>query len=98
VSVETRVRLRVSPGAARTQLLGRHGEAWKVRVSAPPEGGRANAAVVRLLADTLALPAGDVTIVSGRSGRDKIVTLAGIDADETARRLAAACADGKDED
>jgi RNA polymerase-binding protein DksA len=98
VSVETRVRLRVSPGAARTQFVGRHGDGWKVRVSAPPEGGRANDAVVRLLADTLALPASDVAIVSGRGGRDKIVTLTGIDAGEAERRLAAASADGKDEE
>ena len=45
----TRLRLKVSPGAARTELAGRHGDAWKVRVSAAPERGRANDAVVRLL-------------------------------------------------
>lgn len=92
----TRLRVRVSPGAARTRVVGRHGDGWKVRVSAPPEGGRANDAVVGLLAQALGRPRGDVAIVSGHSAREKIVSVNGIDDDETERRLAKACGDGKD--
>lgn len=86
----TRVRLRVAPGATRAGVVGRHGEAWKVRVTAAPEGGRANDAVVRLLADTLSLPRQAVTLVSGHSARDKIVELAGIGPSQIERRLSSA--------
>jgi uncharacterized protein len=86
----TRLRLRVSPGAARPGVVGRHGDAWKLRVTAPPEDGRANEAVVRLLADTLSVPRSAVTLVSGHGGRDKIVELAGIDASQIDRRLSSA--------
>jgi len=64
-----------------------------VRVAAPPEGGRANDAVIRLLADTLELRRGDVEIVSGHGGKDKIVALAGIAPDEIERRLVSASGD-----
>lgn len=93
-AVSTRVRLRVSPGANSAHVVGRHGEAWKVRVAAPPEGGRANEAVVRLLAETLSLPRGAVTLVSGHGARDKIVQLAGLDPTQIERRLSSAA--GKD--
>ena len=86
----TRLRLRVAPGAARPAVVGRHGDAWKVRVAAAPERGRANDAVLALLAETLRLPRASVCLVSGGSSRDKIVELAGIDPDETDRRLASA--------
>jgi uncharacterized protein (TIGR00251 family) len=89
-----RVRLRVSPGATRPGVVGRHGEAWKVRVAAPPEGGRANDAVVRLLADTLSLSDDAVKLVSGHRGRDKIVELAGLGRSQIERRLTSAA--GKD--
>jgi uncharacterized protein len=89
-AVLTRVRLRVAPGAARAAVVGRHGDAWKLRVTAAAEGGRANDAVVRLLADTLALPRKAVTVVSGHSARDKIVELAGIDPGDIERRLSSA--------
>jgi uncharacterized protein (TIGR00251 family) len=92
----TRLALRVSPGARRTEVVGRHGEAWKVRVAAPPEGGRANDAVRRLLADALALPVQAVVVVSGHGSRDKLVQVAGIGPEETERRLATATAPGKD--
>jgi uncharacterized protein (TIGR00251 family) len=86
----TRLRLRVAPGSARTAVVGRHGEAWKVRVAAPAEDGRANAAVVRLLAATLAVPRNAVRVVSGHGSRDKIVELAGIGPSVTERRLTSA--------
>jgi len=89
-AVSTRLRLRVSPGARSAEVVGRHGEAWKLRVAAPPEGGRANEAVVRLLADKLSLPRDAVTLVSGHGARDKIVQLAGLDSTQVEQRLATA--------
>lgn len=86
----TRVRFRVSPGGPRNELVGRHGDGWKVRVAAPPEGGRANDAVLELLARELSLPRRSLSIVSGRTAREKIVLMEGIDPVETARRLEAA--------
>jgi len=93
-AVSTRLRVRVSPGARSAEVLGRHGEAWKVRVAAPAEAGRANEAVVRLLADALSLPRDAVTLVSGHGARDKIVQLAGLDSTQVERRLSTAA--GKD--
>ena len=89
-AVSTRLRLRVAPGAAGGQVVGRHGEAWKVRVAAPPEGGRANEAVVRLLAEALSVPHHAVTLVSGLGARDKIVELAGLDPAQIEQRLSSA--------
>jgi hypothetical protein len=85
-----RLRLRVSPGSARSEVVGRHGDGWKVRVSAPPEDGRANAAVVRLLADAVSVSRDAVSVVSGLGSRDKIVELAGIELSRVERRLTAA--------
>ena len=81
------MQLRVSPGASRAGIVGRYGDAWKVRVTAPPEDGRANEAVVKLLAEALVLAPRDVAIVAGHTGRDKTVVLAGIEPSEAERRL-----------
>jgi uncharacterized protein YggU (UPF0235/DUF167 family) len=86
----TRLRLRVAPGASAPAVVGRHGDFWKVRVAAAPERGKANEAVLALLADTLAVPRASVTLVSGGGSRNKIVELAGIAPEEIERRLAAA--------
>jgi uncharacterized protein len=83
----TRLRLRVVPGSTRPGIVGRYGEAWKVRVNASPERGRANEAVLELLAEKLSVPRGDVRLVAGHTARDKIVELHGIAEDETVRRL-----------
>lgn len=80
----------MAPGAARPGVVGRHGDAWKVRVAAAPERGRANEAVLELLAEALAVPRASVTLVSGSASRDKIVELSGIPPDEVERRLATA--------
>jgi uncharacterized protein len=86
----------VSPGSRRAGIAGRHGDAWKVRVTAPAENGRANAAVVRLLAERLGIPRTRVNVVSGNAARDKVVELTGLSRDETERRLAAVGKDGSE--
>jgi len=83
----TRLRVRVSPRARSNAVVGRHGAGWKVRVTAAPEEGKANDAVLRLLAERLGLPGRNLTLVSGPSRRDKIVKIDGIDAAEAERRL-----------
>lgn len=67
--------------------MGRDGDAWKVRVGAAPEHGRANDAVLDLLATTLSVPRRHVTLVAGHRARDKVVQLDGIEEEETLRRL-----------
>ena len=87
----TRLQLRVAPGVSGASgIVGRYGEAWKVRIAAPPERGRANDAVLTLLAETLAVPRSSLAIVSGGGSRNKIVELTGIEPAELERRLAAA--------
>jgi uncharacterized protein (TIGR00251 family) len=83
----TRLRLKVSPGSARGEIVGRHGEAWRVRVTAGPERGRANEALLRLLASALRVPAAKLSLVSGHASRDKVVELRGLSAAEAVRRL-----------
>jgi uncharacterized protein YggU (UPF0235/DUF167 family) len=83
----TRLRLRVVPGSTRPGIVGRYGEAWKVRVSEAPERGRANEAVLELLAESLSVPRRDLELVAGHGGRDKVVELHGIAEEEAVRRL-----------
>ena len=90
VSKTTRLHLRVSPGAGRAAVVGRHGDAWKLRVTAAPERGRANASVVELLAESLDLRRPDIRIVSGAGSRDKVVEVVGLTLQEAERRLTAA--------
>lgn len=89
---EVVVRLVVHPGAGRRALVGRHGDALKVKVAAPPEHGRANDECVALLADTLGVTTDAVEVVGGGSSRSKRVRVTGLDREEVARLLEAASA------
>jgi uncharacterized protein len=88
--VETRLHVRVSPGARRTGVVGRHGDGWKIRVAAAPERGRANGALVAYLADQMGIAASQIRVVTGVGARDKIVEFSGIGRDEAERLLMAA--------
>ncbi len=65
--------LHVQPGAARTAIAGTHGDALKVRLAAPPVDGKANAELVRFLAEAFDVPQRQVTLVRGESARRKTV-------------------------
>jgi uncharacterized protein len=84
-----RLALRVQPRAGRTRVVGPHGQALKVQVAAAPVDGAANAAVVDLIAEWLAVPRRAVAIIQGDSGRDKVVEVAAADPAALAERVAA---------
>ena len=71
------------PGASRSEIKGIHGELLRIRVSAPPEGGRANREVCRLLEEVTGARA---ELLSGATSRRKQLLLRDVDI-ETARRL-----------
>jgi uncharacterized protein (TIGR00251 family) len=89
-----RLEVTVSPGAARSELVGRHGPGWKARIAAPPERGKANRAVEELLAEALGVPRDRVAVVAGRTARRKLVEVEGLEAPEVVRRLEAAITAG----
>ena len=84
---EARLSLKVVPGASRAGIAGWLGDTLKVRVSAPPERGRANAAVVALLAEALGVPEDRVRIVAGATSARKIALVAGLSAAQVRARL-----------
>lgn len=84
----TRLRLRVIPGSGKAGVVGRYGDAWKLRVAARAERGKANDATVELLSQTLGVAATDVSLIAGHATRDKTVEITGLTAAEAERRLA----------
>ena len=71
--------MHVVPRARASAVAGRHGDAIKIRIAAPPADGAANAALVQFLAETLGVPRRAITITAGTTGRRKIVAVEGID-------------------
>lgn len=61
----------VQPKARQDEIVGPHGDRLKIRITAPPVDGKANAHLIRYLADCFGVPAGSVELLAGGSGRDK---------------------------
>lgn len=87
------VRVHVQPGAGRTAVVGRHGDAVKVRVAAPPQEGRATDAAAALLAETLGAAASAVELASGPKSRSKRFRVRGVDPEDVEQRLRVALDD-----
>lgn len=80
------IRVKAVPGAKRDEIVGVLGDRLKVRVSAPPEGGKANEAIRALLAERLGVKSRDVRVAQGASSAEKTIEVAG--ATEAAVRAA----------
>lgn len=72
------INLKAVPGARRDEVVGWLGDRLKVRVSAPPEGGRANAAIRALLAAELGVAPSAITITRGHGTAEKSVLIEGV--------------------
>jgi len=82
------LRLRVQPKSSKCRLAGVHDGALKLRVTAPPVDGKANAAVVKFIAKILSVPKSAVAIVSGAQGRVKRVRVSGVGLSEARAAIA----------
>lgn len=81
------VRVRVQPGASRDQVNEYRDGVLRVRVTAPPREGRANAAAVTLLAKFLDLPVSQLRIIRGQASRDKLIEVEKLDEADLRGRL-----------
>jgi uncharacterized protein (TIGR00251 family) len=79
-----RLSLKVVPGSSRDEVVGWLGDSLKVKVKAPPEKGRANEAVVALLADRLGIDVSSIAVVSGHGSPGKVMAVEGME-DEAIR-------------
>jgi uncharacterized protein (TIGR00251 family) len=86
------LRVHAQPGAGRSAVIGRYGDAVKIRIAAPPVDGRANAALAEFLAKELGLDRSGIELLSGDKSRNKRFRLRGLDpeaAEEALERLVA---------
>ena len=75
---KTKLNVKVVPGASNTEISGWLGEALKIRVSKPPEKGKANREVEALICSSLEIPTGSVRIVKGRTSARKVIEVNGL--------------------
>jgi uncharacterized protein (TIGR00251 family) len=82
-----RIAVYIQPRASRTELAGTHDGAIKIRVAAPPVENAANRAVIDFVAEQLGIAKGRVRIVSGTTGRRKLLEVEGLTQDVIIRKL-----------
>lgn len=82
-----KLQLKVTPKASRTAVNGWMGEVLKLGVTAAPERGKANEAVIALLAEVLRLPVSAIRVVRGQTSAQKWIEIDGLPQDEILRRL-----------
>ena len=82
-----RLTVKVHPRAKRSRLAGRHGDAWKLDLAAPPVSGKANQECVRFFAELAGVPRSRVRIATGLTSRIKVVEIEGVTQEEIESRL-----------
>jgi hypothetical protein len=82
--------LHIQPGAKKTEVVGLHGDALKIRLAAPPVDGKANAALIAFLAAKVGAGRTAVSLLSGETSRAKRVRIAGLGIAEVSAQLQSA--------
>ena len=72
------MKIRLIPRSSREEIVGKEGDVYKAKVTYPPVGGKANAALISLIAKRLKIPKGSIEIKTGRNSRIKVVRVYGL--------------------
>ena len=84
---KTVIKVKILPKSSKNQIVGREGDLFKVKVVAPPIEGKANKALVDLLARKLRVPKGAIEIISGKSSKLKLIRIDGLSREDVDRAL-----------
>ncbi len=84
---EAKISLRVSPNAARNEMVGFTDGVWQVKIAAPPLKGKANRELLAFLSRLLGVSTGALSIVKGHTTRNKVIAIDGLSQDEITKRL-----------
>lgn len=83
----TLIRVKVTPRSSKNRITGKEKDVYRVKVTSAPVEGKANEAVIALLAEELGVPKRDIEVVSGKTGRLKTIRIRGFTAEEIAQAL-----------
>ena len=81
------LKIKVIPGASRNQISGWLGDRLKIRVQAPPESGKANKSVIKLLSEALDIHRRDITISSGNTSQLKTLNIVNLTSDQLSNKI-----------
>ena len=87
--MSTRLKVRVQPGSSRNEVVLSEDGSLRVYVTAAPEGGKANKAMIALLSKALGVARSGITIAKGHASRDKLVVVEGVGSSEVRTRVSA---------
>jgi uncharacterized protein (TIGR00251 family) len=82
-----RLRVKAIPRASRSEVAGIHGDMVRIRLAAPPVDGAANEELVRFLAETLSVSRTAILLVSGKTGRSKVLLVSGVAMEQAFQKL-----------
>ena len=85
--LKTDITVRLAPRSSRNQILGRDGDIFRIKVTAPPVDGKANKALIELLAGRLGIAKGRIRVVSGQTSRVKLIRIEGLSFEEIEERI-----------
>jgi uncharacterized protein (TIGR00251 family) len=77
-SLETVIKVKVLPRSSRTEIASKENDIYRVKMTDPPVEGRANKALIALLAEKLGVPKRDIEITAGKTSRMKTVRIRGM--------------------
>jgi hypothetical protein len=84
---KTDIKIKLLPRSSKSQIMGREGEFYKVKVNSPPVDGEANKELISLIAKRLKISKGSIEIVTGKTSRMKVLRVFGIDAESASRLM-----------
>jgi uncharacterized protein (TIGR00251 family) len=77
-SLAVKIDVIIQPKSSRNEIVGMQGDCLKIKLTAPPVDGKANAALIAFLAKKLGIPKSNITIVRGKNSRRKTIELYGV--------------------
>jgi uncharacterized protein len=77
--MSTRISVKVQPNAGRNEVVGQTGGAWKIKVAAPPDKGKANKELVDFLSDRLGIKKAQISILRGETSHNKVIEIEGLE-------------------